>query len=92
MGKSVWYKWCDEFVDYWLLVKWKLIFVYFIFFGNDLIDFEESGVMFFCDKNLVYMRMEFIIYLGIVFYCWVFFIFKDVENCDVLLCFVLNVN
>lgn len=65
MGKSAWYKRCDEPVDYWLPVKRKL--TYSIPSGNDLTDFEESGAMF-----SVYMRMEFITHLGIVFYRRVF--------------------
>lgn len=72
MGKSAWYKRCDEPVDYWLPVKRKLTSAYSIPSGNDLTDFEESGAMFSCDKNSVYMRMEFVTHLGIVFYRRVF--------------------
>lgn len=72
MGKSAWYKRCDEPVDYWLPVKRKLTSAYSIPSGNDLTDFEESGAMFSCDKDSVYMRMEFVTHLGIVFYRRVF--------------------
>lgn len=72
MGKSAWYKRCDEPVDCWLPVKRKLTSAYSIPSGNDLTDFEESGAMFSCDKNSVYMRMEFVTHLGIVFYRRVF--------------------
>ena len=92
MGKSAWYKRCDEPVDYWLPVKRKLTSAYSIPSGNDLTDFEESGAMFSCDKNSVYMRMEFVTHLGIVFYRRVFFTFKDAENCDVSSCFAPNAN
>lgn len=47
MGKSAWYKRCDEPVDYWLPVKRKLTSAYSIPLRNDLTDFEESGAMFF---------------------------------------------
>lgn len=79
MGKSAWYKRCDEPVDYWLPVKRKLTSAYSIPSGNDLTDSEESGAMFSCDKKSAYMRMEFVTHLGIVFYRWVFFTFKDAE-------------
>lgn len=92
MGKSAWYKRCDEPVDYWLPVKRKLTSAYSIPSGNDLNDFEESGAMFSCDKNSVDMRMEFVTHLGIVFYRRVFFAFKDAENCDVSSCSALNAN
>lgn len=72
MGKSAWYKRCDEPVDYWLPVKRKLTSAYSIPSRNDLTYFEESGAMFSCDKNSVYMRMEFVTHLGIVFYRRVF--------------------
>lgn len=87
MGKSAWYKRCDEPVDYWLPVKRKLTSAYSIPSGNDLTDFEESGAMF-----SVYMGMEFITHLCIVFYRRVFFSFKDAENCDVSSCSALNAN
>lgn len=72
MGKSAWYKRCDEPVNYWLPVKRKLTSAYSIPSGNDLTDFEESGAIFSCDMISVYMRMEFVTHLGIVFYRRVF--------------------
>lgn len=92
MGKSAWYKRCDEPVDYWLPVKRKLTSAYSIPSGNDLTDFEESGAMFSCDMNSVYMRMEFVTHLGKIFLSPGFFTFKDAENCDVSSCFALNAN